>query len=86
VTNGTNGNPWKHVATFLAGLVIAMVSFYVAEYRHTITRADAAQLVEDMRPGPPWAQDRAFVMGALEYNRKAVGECVTRHEWQARGK
>lgn len=66
---------------FLAGLVLAMVSFYVAEFRRTITREEAAQLIQDLRPAPPWAQDRAFVLGSLEQHRLAIGECVSRPEW-----
>ena len=87
-SNG-NGTAWKPLATFLAGMVLAMVSFYIAEFRKTITREDAAQLIQDMRPGPPWVQDRSYVMQSLDQNRRAINECVPRNEWnqaQAQGK
>ncbi len=82
MTPGTNGGACRPVATFLAGVVLTMIAFYVAEFRRTITRDEAAQLIQDMRPGPPWVQDRTFVMGSLEQHRRAIDGCVSRYEWE----
>ena len=59
---------------FLAGLVLAMVSFYIAEFRRTITREDAVQIVDQMRPGPPWVQDRTYVMQRLSDDQRTINE------------
>ncbi len=73
---GTNGGACRQLATFLAGIVLTMIAFYVAEFRRTITRDEAAQLIQDLRPGPPWVQDRTFVMGSLDRHQRALEQCV----------
>lgn len=72
VTGNGNGH-WKAAAMFLAGLVVAMASFYVAEFRRTLTRDEAVQLIEQMRPSPPWVQDRANVLQRLDDYRDRIG-------------
>ena len=76
-----NGETWRAIAMFLAGLVVAMATFYVAEFKRTITRDEAAQLIEEMRPGPPWAHDRVAVFDRLGRVERDVTECVRQSEF-----
>lgn len=74
-----NGNGfWKATTMFLAGLVLAMTSFYVAEFRRTLTRDEAVQLIEQMRPGPPWVQDRTNILQRVDENRDRIKELEQR--------
>ena len=74
-----NGNGiWKSLALFLAGIVLTMVSFYVAEFRRTLTRDEAIQLIDQMRPGPPWVQDRSNVMQRLSEDRARISDLEQR--------
>lgn len=77
MTNGSNGRiDWRAVALFLAGVVISMTAFYAIEFRRTLTRDEAIQLVEQMRPGPPWVQDRTHVMQRLEADQRMIAELL----------
>ena len=70
--NGETRVDWKNLALFLAGVQITMTAFYVVEFRRTINRDEAVQLIEQMRPGPPWVQDRGYVLKALDEQHKAI--------------
>lgn len=74
--NGNGRIDWKTVALFLAGIVVSMVSFYVVEFRRTLTRDEAIQLVDQMRPGPPWVQDRTNVLQRLDEDRRLLRELM----------
>lgn len=65
---------WRPIALFLAGLVVSMASFYVVEFHRTLTRDEAIQLIEQMRPGPPWAQERTYILKRLEDDRITIIE------------
>lgn len=74
-----NGNgAWKSIALFLAGVVVSMVAFYVVEFHRTITRDEAVQLIEQVRPGPPWVQDRTNVLQRLDEDRGRIVELEQR--------
>jgi hypothetical protein len=75
-----NGNGhWKTAAVFLAGVVVALLSFYATSVHKMLTREESMQLINDMRPGPPWIQDRGRVMQILDDHQRQIEE-LRRHQ------
>ena len=78
--NGGDVELWRGTALFLGGIVLSMTAFYVAEFRHTVTRDEAQQIVDQMRPGPPWVQDRTNVLQRLDADRAMILELMRREK------